>query len=102
MSYLGLSQVKELAEFLEKSSSAEADKDDNKIMDADIVKVLRADPGAPNSRILSSNVRRALSTIAGGFRDRLSRRPNDKIFILSCLQEISRVCTFVLVGLELE
>lgn len=81
LSYLGLKQVQELAEFLEKGVSKD---------EMEIVKVLRADPGAPNSRILCSNLRRAISTIAGGLRDRLSRRPADTIFVLSSLQEISR------------
>ena len=54
------------------------------------IKILRADPGAPSSKILCSNLRRSVSTLAGGFSDRLSRRPDDKILIVSSLQEISR------------
>lgn len=52
--------------------------------------VLRADAGAPPSRIVCSNLRRAISTVAGGFRDRLARRPDDMIHVLDCLQEVSR------------
>lgn len=80
LSYLGLSQVEELATFLENSSGPEEE----------FLKILRADPGAPSSKMICSNLRRAVSTLAGGFRDRLSRRPNEKVLIFSPLQEISR------------
>jgi hypothetical protein len=83
LSYLGLSQVEELKTFLE----------NNKKMDgpeADHVRIIRADPGAPKSKILSSNLRRCISTLAGGLSDRLSRRPMDKILVITPLQEISR------------
>lgn len=82
LSYLGLSQVEELATFLEKGAANAPEED--------LLKVLRAEPGAPSSKIICSNLRRAISTLAGGFRDRLSRRPNEKVLIFSPLQEISR------------
>lgn len=82
LSYLGLKQVDELALFLEKEGLRGPE--------SEHVKILRCDPGAPSSKIVSSNLRRAISTLAGGLRERLSRRPADKIFVLSSLQEISR------------
>ena len=54
------------------------------------IKILRADPGTVESKILCSNLRRAVSTLAVAFRDRLARRPDDKILIVPALQEISR------------
>mgnify|MGYP005865914307 CR=1 FL=1 len=74
--------MEELAVFLEK--------DPSNTPEEDLVRVLRADPGSPSSKIVCSNLRRAVSTLAGGFRDRLTRRPNEKILIFSPLQEISR------------
>lgn len=84
MSHLGLKQVEELATFLNDSP-----------LDGPEglhIQILRADPRqpAPQSKLLSSNLRRAASTLAGGFRDRLARRPIDKILVVPCLQEISR------------
>jgi hypothetical protein len=81
LSYLGLSQVEEIAAFLKAKNNGP---------ETDLVKVLIADPGAPKSKIISSPLRRSVSTVAGTFRDRLSRRPDDKILIVDSLQEISR------------
>ena len=91
LSYLGLKQVDELAQFLENTKS---NKRGSK-SEEEIIRILRCDPGAPSSTILCSNLRRAISTIAAGFRERLSRRPADRIFILSCLQEIRYVAAGV-------
>ena len=66
MSELGLRQANELARFLKQHPT-------NKIEERHL-SILRADPGAPPSKIVSSNLRRAVSTMAAGFRDRLSRR----------------------------
>jgi hypothetical protein len=82
LSYLGLQQVDELASFLRKKPLNDPE--------AEHLKLLRADPGAPSSKIVCSNLRRAISTLAGGFADRLSRHPDDKILIIPSLQEISR------------
>ena len=83
ISNLGISQAEELAQFLKgKSSTTQSEKDH--------LKILRADPGAPASKILCSNLRRAISTLACAFRERLRRRPDDKIQIIPSLQEISR------------
>lgn len=81
MSRLGLAQIEELATFLKSKTEGP---------EAEHVKILRADPDAPKSKLLSSPLRRAASTIASGFADRLSRRPEDKILIHGSLQEISR------------
>jgi hypothetical protein len=66
LSYLGLQQVDELAVFLKQNKTNTIDKGH--------LSVLRADPGAPPSKLLCSSLRRAASTVAAGFRDRLSRR----------------------------
>ena len=86
LSYLGLGQVEELALFLKKTPLT---------TEKDLVAVLRSDPGAPPSRILCSNLRRAISTMAAGFRDRLARRPEDKILIIPPLQEIRSVSIMI-------
>jgi hypothetical protein len=81
LSHLGLSQVEELSKFLK----------ENKLLLAEEgmhVKILRADPGAPPSKMLCSNLRRAASTMASGFRSRLARRLDEKILVHPSLQEI--------------
>jgi len=80
LSFLGLDQVEELANFLESEG--------RKGPESEHIRILRSDPGSPSSKIISSNLRRAISTMAGGFRERLKRRPADKIFLVSSLQEI--------------
>lgn len=84
LSHLGLSQVEDLHKFLKS----------NKLLlggEGQHVKILRADPGAPPSKILCSNLRRAASTMAAGFRSRLSRRLDEKILVHPSLQEIRYV-----------
>jgi hypothetical protein len=80
ISYLGLGQVDELAKFLKETPVDQAE--------AQHLAVLRADPGAPPSKIVCSSLRRAVSTIAAGFRGRLARRRQEKILIIPSLQEI--------------
>jgi broad specificity phosphatase PhoE len=82
LSYLGLGQVEDLGKFLKKAPSKDAE--------GAIVAVLRADPDAPKSKILCSSLRRALSTMAAGFQDRLAQHPEEKILVVPSLQEISR------------
>ena len=82
LSHLGLAQVEELHSFVVNGKLEGAD--------AVHLKVLRGDPDAPPSKMLSSNLRRAISTVAGGFRDRLIRNRSEKILVLDALQEISR------------
>ena len=80
LSHLGLSQVADLTKFLKERPNA-------RMPESSYISILRADPGAPKSKILCSSLRRAVSTIAGGFRDRFARRPMDKILIIPALQE---------------
>jgi hypothetical protein len=47
-------------------------------------------PAGPSSQLVSSNLRRAVSTMIVGFQDRLAKNyEGDNILVLSCLQEIS-------------
>eukprot|EP00934_Nitzschia_sp_Nitz4_P006841 Nitzschia sp. Nitz4//scaffold61_size107673//99152//100413//NITZ4_004255-RA/size107673-snap-gene-0.122-mRNA-1//-1//CDS//3329555770//6831//frame0 len=82
ISDLGLGQIKDLSKFLNQTPASEDE--------AKHIAVLRADPGAPPSKIVSSSLRRAVSTVALAFKERLSRRPQEKILIIPSLQEISR------------
>eukprot|EP00568_Trieres_chinensis_P002089 CAMPEP_0183310730 /NCGR_PEP_ID=MMETSP0160_2-20130417/32938_1 /TAXON_ID=2839 ORGANISM="Odontella Sinensis, Strain Grunow 1884" /NCGR_SAMPLE_ID=MMETSP0160_2 /ASSEMBLY_ACC=CAM_ASM_000250 /LENGTH=363 /DNA_ID=CAMNT_0025475073 /DNA_START=131 /DNA_END=1222 /DNA_ORIENTATION=+ len=84
LSYLGLGQVDDLGKFLGKKPVGVSDEE------AKMISILRGDAGAPESKILCSSLRRAISTMAAGFRERLSRRPGDKILVIPSLQEISR------------
>ena len=83
-STLGLNQVEDLSKFFQSTT------DLNDTTVAEHVAVLMAKPDAPRSKLLSSSLRRAVSTVAGGFKDRLARRPQEKILIVPSLQEISR------------
>jgi hypothetical protein len=82
-SLLGLSQVQDLTKFF---STAKAPNDTI----AHHIAVLKASPDAPPSKLVCSSLRRAVTTIAAGLKDRLSRRPQEKILIIPSLQEISR------------
>jgi len=82
-STLGLNQVEDLSKFLTKNF------DDSDAV-AQHVAVLMAKPDAPPSKLVSSSLRRAVSTVAGGFKDRLKRRPQEKVLVLPSLQEVSR------------
>lgn len=88
-SVLGLEQVKELAQFFQQSKAVVAATGNSDPIELHI-KILKASPDAPPSKLLCSNLRRAVSTMAGGFKERLSRRPQEKILIVTSLQEISR------------
>lgn len=85
LSELGLGQVSALGTYLARKPLV-----DDGTPESAMLALLRGDPGAPSSRLVSSNLRRALSTVAAGFAERLARRPNDDILVLPCLQEISR------------
>jgi len=89
LSHLGLSQVDELGQFLSKKPGTAGAKKMT-ATEAKYVSILRGDPGATESKLLCSSLRRALSTVAAGFRERLARRPDDKILVVPSLQEISR------------
>lgn len=83
MSHYGLEQVQKLAGFLGK-------KPEGTDREVELLKIIRGDEGAPSSKLVSSNLRRAISTVAGGFSERLKRRPDDQVFVIPSLQEISR------------
>lgn len=90
LSTLGQSQIKELWTFLKKSDKQVDSTDEtNKF-----IQILQGEsstnPSVPQSKLVSSSLRRALSTMAGGFRDRLERNPAESILVLPSLQEISR------------
>lgn len=89
LSHLGLSQVDELGQFLSKKPGSPGAKKMTPT-EAKYVSILRGDPGAAKSTLLCSSLRRALSTMAASFRERLARRPGDKILVVPSLQEISR------------
>lgn len=86
-SSLGLSQLVELSNFFKKTKVKTTGVNDKA---AQHVALLNASPDAPPSKLLCSNLRRAVTTIAGAFKDRLARRPQEKILIVPSLQEISR------------
>ena len=86
LSYLGLSQVQELANFINQDPNKLSSSEDER----HIMKILRKDPNAPPSKIVSSNLRRALSTVAAAFQKRLLQNPHESILIIPSLQEISR------------
>jgi hypothetical protein len=83
MSHLGLDQGEKLQKFLKKNSGMTS-------REKEMIAIIRGEPSAPSSRILSSPLRRALSTVAIGLQERLNRRPSDTIIVHPSLQEISR------------
>lgn len=87
LSHLGLSQVKVLADFLNQDPTNDKSLSEE---ERHILQILRNDPNTPPSKIVSSNLRRALSTVAAAFQDRLLRDPQESILIIPSLQEISR------------
>jgi len=78
----GMKQVLHLNEFLSQPP-------DEKNPSKEAIEILRGDRGVGNSIIVSSNLRRAIATAALGFQYRL-QQTKEQIYILSCLQEISR------------
>jgi len=82
LSHLGLDQVNELGKFLQKQPES--------LKQEELIAILNGERNAPKSLLVSSNLRRALSTVAAGFAHRLKKNPEEKILILPCLQEISR------------
>jgi len=84
LSHLGLQQVDVLGRFLKKAPPTSMKPD------VDHMSILRNDANAPRSKLLCSSLRRAISTMAAGFRDRLARHPEERILLHPSLQEISR------------
>lgn len=85
LSHLGLGQANDLGNFLAKPPTEAAT-----MKEKEMLAILRGDKGSPTSKIVCSNLRRAISTVAAGFRDRLSRKTSESIIIIPSLQEISR------------
>jgi len=83
LSHLGLNQAEKLQKFLKNNSGMTS-------REKELIAIMRGENGAPSSRIMSSSLRRALSTVALSFQERLNRRPTDTILIHPALQEISR------------
>jgi len=86
LSHLGLNQVKQLGHFLQTNNSITA----NTKNESSIIRIMRGDKDAPASKLVSSNLRRAISTMAAAFHDRLQKNSSDSILVLPSLQEISR------------
>lgn len=81
LSIYGLSQINKLAKFISKPAVTPEEKK--------VLAMLRGEPGAGSSILVSSNLRRALSTIAIGFRDRLKQNRGERILVSPTLAEIS-------------
>lgn len=80
LSNVGLQHGQELSRFLQKITASEKENFHRSI--------LNAEPGSPASKLICSNLRRAVSTLAAAFHDRLGRRPQETILIIPALQEI--------------
>lgn len=88
LSYKGVRQATDVKQFLRTSKHITAS-------EAEIMGLMTAsgtkEGEVPSSQLVSSNLRRAISTMALGFQDRLERNlADDKILIIPQLQEISR------------
>jgi len=85
LSPLGIDQIEKLNSFLSKDTSGAG----MTSAEEELISILRGD--APNnSLVVSSSLRRALSTVAIAFQSRLDRNPKEKIHVIPSLQEISR------------
>ncbi|GMH81180.1 hypothetical protein TrST_g11764 [Triparma strigata] len=81
LSEYGVSQITRLAEFLKRPPTTPEEKKYIDILNG---------TSSTSSVLISSNLRRAISTICIGFRSRLTSSPSSKIIIHPSLQEISR------------
>ncbi len=87
LSLKGVRQAKDLRFFLQQSG---ATKSEIEMMNL-ISGRTKGKNGEPSSQLVSSNLRRAITTMALGLQDRLDKQyPNDSIIIMPELQEISR------------
>lgn len=87
LSVLGLNQVEDLAKYINQDPN-----DPNSSLNPEenqLLRVIRADADSPPSVLVSSSLRRSISTVVAAFQDRL-RRTEEAILILPSLQEISR------------
>lgn len=83
LSELGINQVESLYHFSLKGTGLTT-------REKELIAIMRGDPDTPSSKLLSSSLRRALSTVAICFQERMKRIPTEKILVLPALQEISR------------
>jgi len=81
LSEYGIDQIERLAKFLKKPGATTSEQKDLAILNG---------TSSTSSVLISSNLRRAISTVAIGFRSRLAQNPTQKIVIHPSLQEISR------------
>jgi len=84
LSPFGIDQIEKLSSFLAKESSGGLS-----AAEEEMLAVLRGDDNH-KSLLVSSSLRRALSTVAIAFERRLERQPKEKIHVIPPLQEISR------------
>ena len=98
LSHEGIGQCEALRARLARYDSGGSGADEDPSVE---LAVLRGDPGAPRSTVVTSNLRRAISTVLIGLWDRLSAaggggggdaggRGAEKVTVLQQLQEISR------------
>ena len=80
LSDLGIDQIDKFANFLAQPPANDKE--------AEVINMLRGN-SSTTSVLTSSNLRRALSTVCIGFRDRLANNPDEKIVVTPSLQEIS-------------
>ena len=85
---LGLRQCDELHKALKAVGGSGAKSGDMEYQQS--VATLRGEPGSQPSVVVSSNLRRAISTVAVALRDRFGARASENVKVLTCLQEISR------------
>lgn len=87
LSPLGIDQIEKLNAYLSKDSSGQSLSD----AEEEMLAVLRGDRhSSAKSLLVSSSLRRALSTVAIAFQRRLERNPKEKIHVIPSLQEVSR------------
>eukprot|EP00520_Triparma_pacifica_P015578 CAMPEP_0118652490 /NCGR_PEP_ID=MMETSP0785-20121206/11346_1 /TAXON_ID=91992 /ORGANISM="Bolidomonas pacifica, Strain CCMP 1866" /LENGTH=347 /DNA_ID=CAMNT_0006545011 /DNA_START=43 /DNA_END=1082 /DNA_ORIENTATION=- len=83
LSEYGISQIDKLAKFLSKPASSSNEQETFDLLNG-------ASNCSTTSVLVSSNLRRALSTVCIGFRARLANNPDERIVVHPSLQEISR------------
>ena len=83
LSHYGIAQIDKLSRFLAKTKTFTNQRE------KDIIELLKGESSA-SSVLVSSNLRRALSTVIIGLRGRLAMNPEEKSVIEPSLQEISR------------
>lgn len=82
LSFVGLQETRDASNFLFRRTNKRSLDDD--------VRILRGDPGAPRSKLVSSSLRSVVATMSGIFAERLQQRPSNKILVHPSLQELSR------------